>query len=312
MGWMARRPRLFAPGILYHVIVRGNYRQKTFLNGRDYEAYLERLARYRKRFGVTVYAYCLMSNHVHLLLETGSEPLSKFMQGLQQSYTQYFNRKHHKVGHLFQGRYRAIVCEKDEYLLTLVRYIHLNPIRAKLVQRLDDYPYSGHPEYCGVRASEALETSRVLNMLGGSQSYQRFIQEGLRDGHREEYYAVKDQRFLGEERFIEKLKAQVDEEPETPRSKKTAMIAFRHAARALEVDPEVLSGVDRSWEVSRHRALVGYVLIRRLGYKLKDVAKCLGRDIATVSSLISRYSERIADDEEWRKQSIRIAKDCLE
>ena len=167
---MARRPRLFAPGILYHVIVRGNYRQKTFLNGRDYEAYLERLARYRKRFGVTVYAYCLMSNHVHLLLETGSEPLSKFMQGLQQSYTQYFNRKHHKVGHLFQGRYKAIVCEKDEYLLTLVRYIHLNPIRAKLVQRLDDYPYSGHPEYCGVRASEALETSRVLNMLGGRRS----------------------------------------------------------------------------------------------------------------------------------------------
>jgi hypothetical protein len=221
-----------------------------------------------------------MSNHVHLLLETGSEPLSKFMQGLQQSYTQYFNRKHHKVGHLFQGRYKAIVCEKDEYLLTLVRYIHLNPIRAKLVQRLDDYPYSGHPEYCGVRVSEALETSRVLNMLGGRQSYQRFIQEGLRDGHREEYYAVKDQRFLGEERFIEKLKARVDGEPETARSKKAAMIAFRHAARAVEVDPEVLSGVDRSWEVSRHRALVGYVLIRRLGYKLKVVAKCLGRDIA--------------------------------
>jgi putative transposase len=110
----------------------------------DYEAYLERLARYRKRFGVTVYAYCLMSNHVHLLLETGSEPLSKFMQGLQQSYTQYFDRKHHKVGHLFQCRYKVIVCEKDEYLLTLVRYIHLNPIRGKLVQRLDDYPYSGH------------------------------------------------------------------------------------------------------------------------------------------------------------------------
>ena len=90
------------------------------------------------------------------------------------------------------------------------------------------------------------------------------------------------------------------------------MIAFRHAARALDVDPEVLSGVDRSWEVSRHRALIGYVMIRRLGYKLKDVAKCLGRDIATVSSLISRYTERIADVQDWRKQSTRIAEDCLE
>jgi chromosomal replication initiation ATPase DnaA len=101
-------------------------------------------------------------------------------------------------------------------------------------------------------------------------------------------------------------------EPETVRFKKTAMIACRHAARALDVDPEVLSGADRSWEVSRHRALVGYVLIRRLGYTLKDVAKCLGRDIATVSSLISRYTERIADDQEWRKQSTPIAEDCLE
>jgi putative transposase len=226
--------------------------------------------------------------------------------------TQYFNRKPTRWGISFKARYKAIVCEKEKYLLTLVRYIHLNPIRAKLVQRLDDYPYSGHREYCGARGSQALETSRVLKMLGGRRSYQRFIQEGLRDGHREEYYDVKDQRFLGEKRFIEKLKARVEEEPETPRSKKPAMIAFRHAARALEVDPEVLSGADRSWEVSRHRALIGYILIRRLGYKLKDVAKCLGRDMTTVSSLISRYSERMADDEEWRKQSTRIAEDCLE
>ena len=88
------------------------------------------------------------------------------------------------------------------------------------------------------------------------------------------------------------------------------MVAFRSAARALEVEPVVLSGADRSWEVSRHRALIGYVLIRRLGYKLKDVAKCLGRDMATVSSLVSLYSERLAQDEELKKQAARIMKDC--
>jgi len=165
---------------------------------------------------------------------------------------------------------------------------------------------------CGARASEALETSRVLDMLGGPRSYRRFIQEGLPEGHRQEYYDVKDQRFLEEERFVEELKGQADEEPETPRPKKTAVVAFRSAARALDVDPVVLSGPDRSWEVSRHRALIGYVLIRRLGYKLKEVAKCLGRDIATVSSLISRHSERIADDEEFKRQSARIVKHCLE
>ena len=151
---MARRPRLLAPGILYHVIVRGNQRQKTFLSDGDYQAYLERLGRYRKSLGVTVYAYCLMPNHVHLLVETGAHPLSRFMQGLQQTYTQYFNRKHRKVGHLFQGRYKAIVCDKDEYLLSLVRYIHLNPIRANMVRKLDQYPYSGHRHYLEGRVSE--------------------------------------------------------------------------------------------------------------------------------------------------------------
>jgi len=129
---MARRPRPLAPGLLYHVIVRGNARQKTFLTDHDHHTYLERLARYRTRHGVRCYAYCLMPNHVHLLVEPTSEPLSKFMQGPQQSYTQYFYREHRKVGHLFQRRYHAIVGEKDRYLLALVRYIHLNPVRAGL------------------------------------------------------------------------------------------------------------------------------------------------------------------------------------
>ena len=97
---MARRPRIFAPGLLYHVIARGNQRQRTFLTDLDDRAYLVRLATYRKRYGVRLYAYCLMPNHVHLLVQTSEPPLSKFMQGVQQSYTQRFNRVHGKVGHL--------------------------------------------------------------------------------------------------------------------------------------------------------------------------------------------------------------------
>jgi putative transposase len=232
---MARRPRLLAPGVLYHVIVRGNHGQKTFLNPSDYHAYLERLGRYRKRLGVTVYAYCLMPNHVHLLVETGSQPLSRFMQGLQQSYTQYFNRKHRKVGHLFQGRYKAIVCDKDEYLLSLVRYIHLNPIRANRVQKLDEYPYSGHRHYVEGRVSEVLDSGRVLDRLGGRTGYRRFVLQGLKDGHREDYYEVEDQRFLGAEEFAQKLKRKVNEE-EIPGRKKQLSVVFRSAARAVEVE----------------------------------------------------------------------------
>jgi putative transposase len=308
---MARRPRLLAPGVLYHVIVRGNHRQKTFSNPSDYQAYLERLGRYRKLLGVTVYAYCLMPNHVHLLVETGSQPLSRFMQGLQQSYTQYFNRRHRKVGHLFQGRYKAIVCDKDEYLLSLVRYIHLNPIRGNMVRKLDEYPYSGHRNYVAGRGSEVLEPRRVLDMLGGRAGYRRFVLEGLNDGHREDYYQVEDQRFLGAEEFAQKLKRKVNEE-EIPGRKKQLSVVFGSAARAVEVEPQVLEGADRGWEVSQSRALIGYVLIRRLGYQLKDVAKCLGRDAATVSSLVSRLAVRMSEDETLRKRAVRLAADCQE
>ena len=233
------------------------------------------------------------------------------MQGLQQSYTQYFNRKHHKVGHLFQGRYKAIVCDKDEYLLGLVRYIHLNPIRANMVQKLDAYPYSGHRHYVDGRVSEVLEPGRVLDLLGGRAGYRRFVLEGLKEGHREDYYQVEDQRFLGAEEFAQKLKRKVNEE-EIFRRKKQLSVVFRSAARAVEVEPQVLEGADRGWEVSQSRALVGYVLIRRLGYKLKDVAKCLGRDAATVSSLVSRFAVRMSENEPLRKQAVQLAADCQE
>jgi chromosomal replication initiation ATPase DnaA len=111
---------------------------------------------------------------------------------------------------------------------------------------------------------------------------------------------------------VEELKVQADEEPETPRPKRPLSAVFRSIAQAVEVDPSVLSGSDRGWAVSRLRALVGYVLIRRMGYKLNEVAKCLGRDTATVSSLISRYSDRMTMDQELKKRVSRMVKDCLE
>jgi len=233
--------------LFYHVIVRGNQRQKTFWEKRDYQAYLERLTRYRKKFAVTYYAYCLMPNHVHLLVEGSKEPLSKFMQGLQQAYTQYFNRRHNKVGHLFQGRYHAIICEKDEYLLALVRYIHLNPVRTKLVQRPEQYLYTGHAEYSGSKGAEVIDSALVLNMLGGKKAYQRFIIEGIEEGHKKDYYEVEDQRFLGSKEFAEELMKRVAEE-EVPRKRKPLGRTLELLAKKLEVDPNTLRGADGAGE----------------------------------------------------------------
>jgi chromosomal replication initiation ATPase DnaA len=148
-------------------------------------------------------------------------------------------------------------------------------------------------------------------MMGGRAGYRRFVLEGIKDGHREDYYRVEDQRFLGAEEFAHKLKSKVNEE-EMPRRKKQLSVVFRNIARAVKVEMEVLEGADRGWDISQTRALVGYVLIRRLGYKLKDVAKLLGRDVATVSSLVSRFAGRMGENERLRKQTVRLLEDCQE
>ena len=304
---MARRPRLFAPALLYHVIVRGNQRQKTFLNDQDYRAYLERLAKYRRKYDYSVYAYCLMPNHVHLLLESSDQPLAKFMQGLQQSYSQYFNLRHHKVGHVFQGRYKAIICEKDEYLLELIRYIHLNPVRAGIVKRPERYGYSGHRVYLEGKPTEVLDTTKVLRLFGGKGAYRRFILDGLGDGHKEEYYEVEDQRFLGAEGFGDKIQEKLGKRQKAANRKPVAAV-LKELAQGLEIGVEALRSPDRSWSVSKARTMIAYVLVRRLGYGIGEVAVYLRRDMATVGTLVARLFERMQSDEQVARNVERLAR----
>jgi REP-associated tyrosine transposase len=288
---MARRPRVFAAGLLYHVIVRGNQRRKTFQHDDDYRAYLDRLEKYRSQCQVRIYAYCLMPNHVHLLVETGSTPLAKFMQGLQQSYTQYFNRRYRKVGHLFQGRYKAIICDRDKYLLALVRYIHLNAVRAKLATRPERYRYSGHNSYLTDGRAKIVETTPVLKLMGGKKAYERFVLAGMGEEHNEAYYAVEDQRFLGEEGFGDEISRDV-EEISKPKRKKPIETVFKEIALRVKASPELIRSKDRRWDISHKRAEAVAILVRECGYGVSEVAKYLGRDQANVSTMLSRLSAR--------------------
>jgi REP element-mobilizing transposase RayT len=288
---MARRPRVFASGLLYHVIVRGNQRRKTFRCDDDYKAYLDRLEKYRAKCRVRIYAYCLMPNHVHLLVETGSTPLAKFMQGLQQSYTQYFNRSYRKVGHLFQGRYKAIICDRDKYLLALVRYIHLNAVRAKLATRPERYRYSGHSSYLTNGTAKIVEVTPILKLLGGKKAYERFVLEGIGENHNDAYYAVEDQRFLGEQGFGEEISRDTEQNDER-RRKKPIETAFKEIARRVETTPELLRGGDRRWEISTKRAEAVALLVREYDYTVSEVAKYLRRDQANISTMLSRLSAR--------------------
>jgi len=288
---MSRRPRVFAPGLLYHVIVRGNQRRKTFRCDDDYKAYLDRLEKYRAKHHVRIYAYCLMPNHVHLLVETGSIPLAKFMQGLQQSYTQHFNRSYRKVGHLFQGRYKAIICDRDKYLLALVRYIHLNPVRAKLAARPERYAYSGHNSYLTNGTAKIVEVTPILKLLGGKKAYERFVLEAIGENHNEAYYAVEDQRFLGEEGFGEEISRDTEQNEER-KAKKPIETSFKEIARRVDTPPELLRGKDRRWDISAKRAEAVALLVRDYGYAVGEVAKYLGRDQANISTMLSRLSAR--------------------
>src|SRR6266404_5236401 len=139
---MARKARAEVEGGLYHVITRGNNRRQIFNSPADYEKFLSLLAVQKTKLPFFLYAYCLMSNHVHLLLERQASTVGRIMQRLLTGYAQYYNRRYRRVGHLLQGRHKAILCQSERYLAELVRYIHLNPVRAGMVTRPEDYEYS--------------------------------------------------------------------------------------------------------------------------------------------------------------------------
>ena len=214
---MARRARVEYPGAIYHVITRGNQRQRVFRDDRDRRKYLEIVANLKKQFSFRISAYVLMTNHVHLLIESGAVPLSRIMQRLGSGYTQYFNRRHRQVGHLFQGRYKAILCDKDSYLMELTRYLHLNPVRSKMVKDPGEYAWSSYGGYLGEsKGAEWLDSAEVLGQFSDKvkearRLYRRFVTEGLGEGHREEYYEVLEGRFLGDKKFAEEVKAKAED-----------------------------------------------------------------------------------------------------
>src|SRR5574341_498952 len=164
---MARPIRIEYPGAVYHVICRGNNRQPIYRDDLDRRRYLEKLSYYCQDKNVDVLAYCLMPNHVHLLLETPQGNLSKMMQAFQTSYTVYFNKRHRRTGHVFEQRYKAYLIDKDSYLLEVSRYIHMNPVMARIVERPGDHPWSSYRAYLSGKGIAALEAQKVLEYFAG-------------------------------------------------------------------------------------------------------------------------------------------------
>jgi len=162
--------------------------QKIFLGQSDYQAFIEALRIVRQRYPFSLYAYVLMSNHFHLLLEVDRFSTARILQSLLTGYVRRFNRSHRRRGHLFEGRYKAIVCDRDSYLLELVRYIHLNPVRAEMVKRAGEWRWSGHREYLGKEKSGLIDSRPVMEEFRTAARYEAFIREGAKVNYRAEWH----------------------------------------------------------------------------------------------------------------------------
>ncbi len=206
---MARKPRIHFPGAFYHVILRGNAGEPIFFGDSDrYRLYLI-LQYVVEKFHCRIHAFCLMRNHVHLLVQVEEVPLSRIMQNVSQRFTTWINYTQSRTGHLFQGRYKAILLDSDAYLLELVRYIHLNPVRVGAVPNPEDFPWSGHRAYLGVETIPWLTTEFALAMLSpkiapARQAYASFVRDGLGEGRRAEFHCGScEGRILGDDNFAE-------------------------------------------------------------------------------------------------------------
>ncbi|MBS3908806.1 MAG: transposase [Actinobacteria bacterium] len=301
---MARPLRLEFPGALYHITARGNERKEIYREQEDYILFLKTLSQVVGETGWLLHAYCLMPNHYHLLLETREANLSKGMRQLNGIYTQRFNRKYKRSGHLFQGRYRAILVEKEAYLLKLCRYVALNPVRAKIVDKPEKWPYGSYCTYAGLNSSSFLHTDYTLSRFGRTKkkaqlAYRDFVAEGI--GKPSPWSSLVGQIYMGSENFLSELEKSLREKDiceEVPVSQRypvrpTMDKILELVAKFYGVDP-VDTKTPRAKGAARDTAIY---LCRQLGgYDLKTIAGRFKMSYPRVSQIVGKVNAGAESD----------------
>ena len=319
---MPRLARLDAPGVLHHVMGRGIERRKIFLNKKDREDFIDRLAELAINGSMSIYSWSLLPNHFHLLCKTKNRPLSSSMRKLLTGYVVNFNRRHKRHGHLFQNRYKSIVCQEDAYLMELVRYIHLNLIRASLVKDirgLNRSPFSGHSALMGYVKRDWQDTEYVLNYFGkdrdSRRNYLKFVKQGINQGRRPELVGgglirslgswaevlalrrrgekqAYDQRILGDGEFVKSVLSEIDALGEenlriSPKKMEISSMAERVCKVHNISIPELRSG-SRRHEIEEARRILSFLAVTELGYSGAEVARYLGVTTSCITRAISK------------------------
>lgn len=317
---MPRQPRLNIPHVLHHIIVRGIEKRDVFADDIDKEHFVSRLSSLLSESSTKCFAWSLMSNHFHLLLMPTVVSLSDIMRRLLTGYAVYFNRKYKRTGHLFQNRYKSILCEDEPYFLELVRYIHLNPLRAGIVKDLEElnrYPWSGHSVLLGNRKMEGQETAEVLARFGKGKirslrGYRQFVADGIGAGRRDDLVGgglkrsrlgreesleqeAYDERILGSGGFVESLTG-VDHGQKAKRLSFPLTSILQKVCEATGLEAEKLrrSGKERS--VTGAKAVFCYLAVREYGYSGKEAGTITGLGSSGVSIAVRRGEALVKND----------------
>jgi REP element-mobilizing transposase RayT len=331
---MPRGSRIDAAGAVQHIMVRGIERAKIFESDADRDQLIQRLSDILSDTKTTCYAWSLMPNHFHLLLRTGETPISTVMRRLLTGYAVRYNLRHRRTGHLFQNRFKSVLCQEDAYLLELVRYIHLNPMRAGVVKNLkelDRYPYSGHSFLMGTLKNTWQEIDGILIMFGkrrfsARQAYRSFVEKGIEQGRRpelsggglirsaggwealkalkrEKTYQRSDERILGDGDFVNRVLAEAREALEKRHALRAEgsdlnNIAFR-VSELMGVKPEDVWAKCKYPRIVDARGLFCYWAVRELGVSMADMARQLGLSIPAISKSVRR-GQQISESQGFR------------
>jgi len=323
---MPRLSRLDAPGVLHHIMIRGIERRNIFRVKKDREDLLERLSNLLPETQTCCYAWVLMSNHAHLLLRTGKVPLATVMRRLLTGYVVSFNRRHKRRGHLFQNRYKSIVCQEDIYLKELVRYIHLNPVRAGIVKdltELNTYAYSGHSAIMGKVKRPWQDVNYVMGFFGkrvkdGRKEYLSYMQAGYDQGHREEFsggglirslggwseiskekikggiHIKSDERILGESSFVSDILSEANEKYEGKYDLKrrgydlTSVVM--KVSKIFKIDSEEILSKGKQQKKVKARSLLCYWAVKELEISLTELSRRIGISVPAVGYSVERGS----------------------
>jgi REP element-mobilizing transposase RayT len=319
---MARSLRIDFPDAYHHVTARGVMGHDIFHTGEDRQFFLSRLAEAHQRWEIVVYGYCLMSNHVHLELRTPRGELSRAMQWVMQSHAARMNRAHGRAGHLFQGRFRSVLVEADSHLHELTRYIHLNPVRAGLVRRPEDYEWSSYRAYVGLADRPAwLDISATLSRFGPTRAgqvsrYEAFVRSSLpEDPVRQAAFGA----ILGTPAFVERVRRVLSDRAADPevsglrraRPQPSLATLFRAAARSYGVSLKALRCKSKRRNEARDVAV--YLARHGWGLPLREIGEFVGGlGLAAVSLADRRISERLPDDAPLRRRVAALERQLAE